>query len=54
MSDRRSEIIADVIACTGIDETMIEPVRTFYAKIRNDPLLGPVFETRIADWEPHL
>ena len=55
MSDRRSEIIADIIARTGIDEAMIERlVRTFYGKIRKDPLLGPVFETRIADWEPHL
>jgi hemoglobin len=55
MSNRRSEIIADVIPRTGIDEAMIERlVRTFYGKIRKDPLLGPVFETRIADWEPHL
>ena len=55
MSDRRSEIIAEIIARTSIDEAMIERlVRTFYGKIRKDPLLGPVFETRIADWEPHL
>ena len=55
MSDRRSEIIADIIARTGIDEAMIERlVRTFYGKIRKDALLGPVFATRIADWEPHL
>ena len=26
----------------------------FYGRVRNDPLLGPVFAARIADWEPHL
>ena len=29
-------------------------VRGFYARVRRDPILGPVFEARIADWEPHL
>lgn len=29
-------------------------VRRFYAKARLDPLLGPVFEGAIDDWEPHL
>jgi hemoglobin len=29
-------------------------VRQFYAKARLDPLLGPVFETAVTDWEPHL
>src|SRR3954470_15477546 len=54
-ADRRSTIIADIVARTGIDDGMIETlVRTFYDKIRKDPLLGPVFEARIADWEPHL
>ena len=53
--DRRSAIIADIVARTGIDDTMIDRlVRTFYGKIRKDELLGPVFEARIADWEPHL
>jgi hemoglobin len=26
----------------------------FYAKVRHDPVLGPVFEGAIADWGPHL
>ncbi len=39
----------------GIDEAMIERlVRGFYSKVRDDALLGPVFASRIADWEPHL
>jgi len=53
--DRRSAIVADIVARTGIDNAMIgRLVRTFYGKIRKDALLGPVFEARIADWEPHL
>ena len=43
------------MARTGIDEPMIERlVRCFYGKVRKDRLLGPVFEVRIRDWEPHL
>jgi hemoglobin len=38
-----------------IDEALIERVvRAFYDRVRRDPLIGPVFEHRIADWEPHL
>lgn len=38
-----------------IDEAMIERlVRGFYSRVRADALLGPVFESRINDWEPHL
>lgn len=29
-------------------------VRSFYAKVRKDPLLGPIFNAQIQDWEPHL
>lgn len=29
-------------------------VDTFYAKIREDPALGPVFDRAISDWGPHL
>jgi len=38
-----------------VDEAMIESlVRGFYAKVRDDALLGPIFASRISDWEPHL
>lgn len=38
------------------DEREIElVVRTFYGRIREDAILGPIFERAIgADWEPHL
>lgn len=54
-NERRAEIVAEISARTGIDEAMIERlVRSFYEKVRKDPLLGPVFDERISDWEPHL
>ncbi len=53
--ERRQQITAEIVARTGIDEPMIERlVRGFYAKIREDALLGPIFAARIHDWEPHL
>ena len=53
--ERREEITAQIAARTGITEAMIEQlVRAFYAKVRADEVLGPIFEARIADWEPHL
>jgi hemoglobin len=52
---RRAALTADIHARTGIDEPMIERlVRAFYARVRDDALLGPVFDARIDDWEPHL
>jgi len=52
---RRQEITAEVTARTGIDEAMIEHlVHAFYARVRDDDLLGPVFAARIADWPRHL
>ena len=52
---RREAIVALTQNETGIDEAMIEKlIRAFYKKVRSDPLLAPVFEARIADWEPHF
>jgi hemoglobin len=53
--DRREQISAEIAARTGISEAMIERlVHAFYAKVRSDEMLAPVFEARIHDWEPHL
>ena len=39
----------------SIDEDMIETlVRRFYARARLDPLIGPIFERTVEDWEHHL
>ena len=36
-------------------ESLTELVHSFYADVRADPLLGPVFEAALRDrWEPHL
>lgn len=52
--ERRQDIIAEANAL-GIDEAYISTlVDTFYARVRAHPVLGPVFETAITDWEPHL
>lgn len=54
-AERRARITAEIVARTGIDAAMIKRlVRHFYAKVREDALLGPVFAARIGDWEPHL
>lgn len=38
----------------GITEPVIRDlVHTFYAQVRSDPLLGPVFESRVEDWDRH-
>ena len=52
---RREKITAEIVASTGITEPLIERlVREFYARIRTDEVLAPIFEARIRDWEPHL
>jgi hemoglobin len=39
----------------GVDADYIDHfVETFYGKIREDHLLGPMFGERIADWPAHL
>ena len=54
-AERRERITAEIVAKTGITEALIERlVREFYAKVRSDDVLGPIFEARILDWEPHL
>jgi len=51
----RAQIVADIVARTGIDEPMIgRLVRAFYARARHDALIGPVFESKVEDWEAHL
>ena len=39
----------------GITEDRLKTlVDLFYARVRNDPLIGPVFEGAIHDWPEHL
>lgn len=39
----------------GINEEFIDRlVNEFYSRIRTDNRLGPIFDSEIQDWEPHL
>lgn len=38
--------------CT--EEEVHQLVHGFYAQVREDAVLGPIFDTHIQDWEPHL
>ncbi|MCC8939515.1 group III truncated hemoglobin [Bradyrhizobium sp. Arg68] len=54
-AERREQITTGIIERTGITEAVIERlVHGFYAKVRRDPMLAPVFEAKISDWAPHL
>lgn len=53
-NNRRAALSQDISERTGITEDMIARlVATFYARVRADPLLAPIFE-EIADWDAHL
>jgi hemoglobin len=51
----RTAVIDSIRRDTGIDEPMIDSlVNAFYARVRADAVLGPIFEARVADWDDHL
>ncbi len=54
-SDRRASLTRDIMAQTGIDEAMIgRLVRNFYQAVRADAVLGPIFNTRVTNWDDHI
>ena len=51
----RDAIIDDIVDRTGIDDAMIDRlIRSFYGRARLDPLIGPIFEAKVHDWEAHF
>ncbi len=36
------------------EEEISELVDTFYAKVQKDPLIGPIFNETVEDWDYHL
>jgi hemoglobin len=38
----------------GGREGLVRLLRHFYADVRQDPLIGPIFSSRIEDWGEHL
>jgi hemoglobin len=52
---RRAAYTEQMAADLGVDEALIARlVHGFYDDVRADPVLGPIFAERIADWGPHL
>ena len=55
IASARPEMTRVIMAETGLDENVLrELVHRFYAKVREDTFLGPIFASRIADWAPHM
>ena len=53
--ERRAALTQEVADRTGIDEAMIERlVRAFYERVKQDPLLAPIFAQAVEDWESHI
>lgn len=51
----RPELTATLMAETGIGEDVLRwLVHSFYARVRADAVLGPVFASRISNWDAHL
>lgn len=54
-AERRAQVVANIMAATGIDDDMISLlVDTFYARVRKHAVLGPIFNTHVSDWDTHL
>lgn len=50
----RAQKAADA-AALGIDDALIGGlVEGFYARVREHPELGPIFASKVTDWQPHL
>lgn len=55
VTSMRPKMTAELMAKTGLDEDILSDlVHRFYAKLREDAVLGPIFAARITDWGPHL
>ncbi|MEO1966089.1 group III truncated hemoglobin [Hyphomonas sp.] len=54
--EERQASIQHTAAALGIDEALVSQlVDTFYARVRQDDLLGPIFQAALGeDWDPHL
>ncbi len=51
----RPELTAALTARTGLDDDILtDLVHSFYARVRADELLGPIFEAKVSDWTAHL
>jgi hemoglobin len=44
----------DTMPDLGFESAMPEVLRTFYGRVREDDLLGPIFNAAVHDWGEHL
>ena len=55
INERREIATRKIREDIGIDQDMIKNVvHGFYAKVRDDAMLGPIFDAKITDWDHHL
>ena len=54
MDEVKPDLVGQALEDAEIEAAIEACVRTFYAKGRNDDLLGPVFNSAVADWERHF
>jgi hemoglobin len=53
IQQERAEVAEGV--SVDVDEALIAKLlHAFYARVRVDPLIGPIFNSRITEWEPHM
>ena len=50
LTPRRAGALAPYVDAAAIEQM----VHAFYGRIREDAVLGPIFDTRLTAWEPHL
>ncbi|WP_299813425.1 group III truncated hemoglobin [Tardiphaga sp.] len=54
MTETPSAAIPATVHPEITEESIALMVRTFYARAREDALIGPIFDHAVADWEHHL
>ena len=55
VSSARPEMTRAIMDKTGLNQGILTNlVHLFYARVRADNVLGPIFASRITEWEPHL
>ncbi len=55
LNSARPEMTRALMEQTGLTEAQLSTlVEEFYASVRRDPLLAPIFAARVTDWPTHL
>ena len=55
LNSARPEMTRALMEKTGLDDAQLATlVAEFYGRVRSDPLIGPIFASRVTDWPAHL